>query len=91
MKMKKRKKNHKNNKLLKKKKMMKNCKMKLHIWNPEQNMKSKIILIFRKILSNPNSSVVWIEFVAYAAENEGIESARNVMERALRVINFNND
>lgn len=65
MKMKKKKKTHKNNKLLKKKKkMMKNCKMKLLIWNLEQNMKSKIILIFRKILSNPNSSVVWIEFVA---------------------------
>lgn len=54
-------------------------------------MKSNIIYKFRKILSDPNSSVVWIEFVAYAAENEGIESARNVIERALRVINFSNE
>ncbi|CAD8043733.1 unnamed protein product [Paramecium primaurelia] len=45
----------------------------------------------KKILINPNSSVIWIEFVAYAAENEGIESARNIIERALRVINFSNE
>ena len=71
---------------------MKNYKRKLLIWNLGQNMKSNFLIIsYRKILSNPNSSVVWIEFVAYAAENEGIESARNVMERALRVINFNNE
>lgn len=35
--------------------------------------------------------MLWIEFVAFVAENEGIESARSVMERALRVINFANE
>jgi len=34
---------------------------------------------------------LWIEFVAFVAENEGIENARQVMERGLRVINFNNE
>lgn len=61
--------------------------------NRELNSKStnKYIKTSRQILSNPNSSELWIKYTSCAMESEGIESARGVMERALRVINFVND
>ncbi|EAR99985.1 S1 RNA-binding domain protein (macronuclear) [Tetrahymena thermophila SB210] len=43
------------------------------------------------ILKNPNSSYVWIQFIAFVIEKEGIQAAREVTERALRVINFKNE
>lgn len=43
------------------------------------------------ILKNPNSSYVWIQFIAWVIEKEGIVSAREITERALRVINFKNE
>lgn len=47
--------------------------------------------IHRNILSNPNSSILWIEFAAFVTESEGIENARAIMQKALRVINFANE
>lgn len=43
------------------------------------------------VLKNPNSSYVWIQFMAWVIEKEGIQAAREVTERALRVINFKNE
>lgn len=42
----------------------------------------------RLILKNPNDSTVWINFMAFSMEKEGIKSARNIVERALKVIHF---
>ena len=45
----------------------------------------------RFILRNPNSSFLWIRYVAFRMENEDILASRITMERALRVINFQNE
>ena len=45
----------------------------------------------KEILANPNSSELWVRFASSVMEKEGIENARQIMERALRVINFNNE
>lgn len=42
------------------------------------------------ILKNPNSSYVWIKYIAFKMEKAGIEEARATIERALKVINTTN-
>ena len=43
------------------------------------------------ILKNPNSSYSWIRYAAFSMENTGIDKARKVMDKALKVINFRNE
>jgi len=45
----------------------------------------------RLILRNPNSSFLWIRYVAFTLESEDIKKARVQVERALKVINFQNE
>lgn len=46
---------------------------------------------FEKVLlKSPNSSFLWIKYIALMMEQEGIERARQLSERALRVINYKN-
>ena len=40
------------------------------------------------LLKNPNSSFFWIKYIALMMEETGIERARQLCERALRVINY---
>lgn len=42
------------------------------------------------LLKNPNSSFFWTNYIAFGMEKEGIEKARALTERALRVINYKN-
>ena len=42
-------------------------------------------------MKNPNSSYVWIQYIAFKFEKEGIEKSRQLIERALRNINFRNE
>jgi len=42
-------------------------------------------------LKNPNSSYIWIQYIAFKFEKEGIEKARQLMERALRHITFRSE
>lgn len=39
-------------------------------------------------MKNPNSSLIWVQFASFAMETEGIEKARLILERSLRVVNF---
>ncbi|MFO0131038.1 MAG: hypothetical protein ACK52J_00060 [bacterium] len=43
------------------------------------------------ILKTPNDSFVWINYVAFKMEKEGIKNARFIIERAIKVINFKNE
>lgn len=43
------------------------------------------------LLKNPNSSFFWTNYIALGMESEGIEKARSLTERALRVINYKNN
>ncbi|KAK2709533.1 hypothetical protein QYM36_013261 [Artemia franciscana] len=42
----------------------------------------------RLLISSPNSSIIWIKYMAYHLEQTEIEKARAVARRALKVINF---
>lgn len=42
----------------------------------------------RLVLESPDSSLVWLRYVAYHLEMTEIERARAVLERALQTINF---
>ena len=42
----------------------------------------------RIVLSNPNSSLVWIKYMSFLIAQTEIEAARAVAERALKTINF---
>ncbi|URE17983.1 Suppressor of forked protein (Suf) [Musa troglodytarum] len=47
---------------------------------------------FEKLVrSSPNSSFVWIKYMAYMLSLAEIEKARNIAERALRTININEE
>lgn len=41
-------------------------------------------------MKNPNSSYIWIKYIAFKMETSGIEEARTVIERAIKVINTTN-
>lgn len=45
----------------------------------------------KEILSQPDSSFLWIKYISYVMESEGIQNARAIAERALRVVNFSNE
>jgi len=45
----------------------------------------------RLILRNPNSSYLWIRYLAFMMKIEGVKAARKVIEKALRTINFENE
>lgn len=42
----------------------------------------------RLVTTSPNSSIVWIRFMAFHLDAGDIERARAVAERALKTINF---
>lgn len=42
-------------------------------------------------MKNPNSSYIWIQYIAFKFQKDGIEKARQLMERALRTIMFRNE
>ncbi|EGR29983.1 programmed cell death 11, putative [Ichthyophthirius multifiliis] len=54
--------------------------------NPETNDDYE-----KLVLKNPNSSYIWIQYIAFVMENENIYQAREIIERALKVINFANE
>jgi len=43
------------------------------------------------LLKNPNSSYIWIQYVAFKFQKDGIEKARQLIERAIRTITFRNE
>jgi len=47
---------------------------------------------FEKLLvSNPDQSGVWIEYMAYMLENLDVQAGRRVAERAVRAVSISND
>ncbi|XP_071441486.1 rRNA biogenesis protein RRP5 [Hetaerina americana] len=42
----------------------------------------------RLVLSSPDSSIVWLKYIAFHLQNTEIEKARAVAQRALKTINF---
>ncbi|CCK72299.1 Rrp5p KNAG_0J02180 [Huiozyma naganishii CBS 8797] len=42
----------------------------------------------RLIMGNPNSSVVWMNYIAFQLQLSEVEKAREIAERALKTINF---
>ena len=42
----------------------------------------------RLVLSSPDSSLVWIRYMAYHLHSAEVEKARAVAERALKAISF---
>ena len=42
----------------------------------------------RAVLSSPNNSVVWLQYMAYHLHTTDIDKARTVAERALKTISF---
>lgn len=42
----------------------------------------------RMVLSSPNSSILWLQYMAFHLENAEIEKARAVAQRALKTISF---
>ena len=42
----------------------------------------------RMVLASPNSSILWLQYMAFHLENAEIEKARTVAQRALKVISF---
>ena len=55
--------------------------------NPENNPKSYDDYE-KLLLKNPDSSYVWINYMAFLMEKKGIEEARNLAERSLKAMNF---
>lgn len=45
----------------------------------------------RLIIAQPNSSFLWIQYIAFHVKNADLESARSIGNRALRTINFRED
>ena len=42
----------------------------------------------RLVVSSPNNSVVWLQYMAYHLHTANIEKAKEVAERALKTISF---
>ena len=42
----------------------------------------------RMVLASPNSSILWLQYMAFHLENAEIEKARTVAQRALKIISF---
>lgn len=42
----------------------------------------------RVVLSSPNNSVLWLQYMAYHLQTTNIDKARAVAERALKTISF---
>lgn len=42
----------------------------------------------RMVLSTPNSSILWVQYMAFHLENAEIEKARTVAQRALKIMSF---
>jgi rRNA biogenesis protein RRP5 len=42
----------------------------------------------RRLLAEPNNSLLWIQYVAYCVSVVEIETARSVIEKAIKVISF---
>ena len=42
----------------------------------------------RMVLASPNSSILWLQYMAFHLENAEIERARTVAQRALKIISF---
>lgn len=42
----------------------------------------------RVVLSSPNNSVLWLQYMAYHLQTTDIDKARAVAERALKTISF---
>lgn len=45
----------------------------------------------RMVLSSPNSSILWLQYMAFHLENADIEKARTVAQRAIKTISFRED
>ena len=43
------------------------------------------------LLKTPNSSFVWINYIAFLMEQKGVEEARSLAERALKALNFKSE
>ena len=42
----------------------------------------------RLVIASPNSSFVWIQYMAFYLQSAEVETARNIAQRALRTIGF---
>jgi hypothetical protein len=42
----------------------------------------------RMVLASPNSSILWVQYMAFHLENAEIEKARTVAQRALKIMSF---
>ena len=40
----------------------------------------------KAVLAEPNNSLIWLQYVAFILDNAGIDSARRVLERAVKII-----
>lgn len=45
----------------------------------------------KEVVRRPDSVEVWVQFMSYVYEEEGLEAARRLGKRALAVINFRDD
>lgn len=45
----------------------------------------------RLLVSNQDQSYLWIQYMAYMLDNTGVDSARKVVERAVRAVSMSND
>jgi rRNA biogenesis protein RRP5 len=45
----------------------------------------------KNILRNPNDSTLWIKYISWCQESDGLALARKTAERALNVVNFKDD
>ena len=45
----------------------------------------------RMVLASPNSSILWLQYMAFHLENAEIEKARTVAQRALKIMSFRED
>ena len=59
--------------------------------NMNDETKIKKMEFEKAILQNPNSSEAWIRLIAFTAEHQSLEMARQEAERSLEVVNFRND
>ena len=54
----------------------------------EQQIQGSKTEFDKKLLSDPNNSQTWIEYVVFTLQNESLEAARKLIDRGLVVINF---
>lgn len=53
-----------------------------------QNFEELTLNFEKNVLAHPNSSYVWVQYIAYHITKLDIAGAREIAERSLKVINF---